>query len=73
MCVPGIGKAIVEELASLGATVLTCSRKQEALDLAIASWASAGLTVHGCVADVSKADDRQKLVATVSEVFGGRV
>lgn len=35
-CSQGIGKAIVEELASLGAKVLTCSRTQENVTACIA-------------------------------------
>jgi len=39
--------------------------------VALAEWQGAGLKVQGCVADVSKREDRETLVAKVAEVYGG--
>jgi tropinone reductase I len=64
----GIGKAIVEELAgTFGASVLTCSRSQEDLDICIREWKRIGMDVTGIVADVSVAADRTVLVDKIKE------
>ena len=67
----GIGKAIVEEFAKLGASVYTCCRSQDGLDTALAAWQDAGLQVQGCVADVSTEEGRGALVSSASACFGG--
>lgn len=41
----GIGKAVVEECASLGATVFTCGRSQETIDACTTEWSNKGLNV----------------------------
>lgn len=58
----GIGQAIVEELASLGAMVFTCSRNADELEAALAAWHSRGLAVVGVDADVSTPEGREKLL-----------
>nr|GME11852.1 tropinone reductase homolog [Ipomoea batatas] len=50
----GIGYAIVEELAGFGATVYTCSRKQEDLDKCIEGWESKGYNVNNAATVNSK-------------------
>jgi len=69
----GIGRAIVEELCRLGAKVHTCSRNQEELSQVIQEWTEAGFRVEGTVADVSKEDDRKKLLEAVRTAFGGKL
>ncbi|CAM9294623.1 unnamed protein product [Choristocarpus tenellus] len=61
----GIGKAVVEELASLGATVLTCSRNSTQISACVDEWRAQGLDVHGITADITVAEDREALVAKV--------
>ncbi|CBI16070.3 unnamed protein product, partial [Vitis vinifera] len=39
----GIGHAIVEELAGLGATIHTCSRKESELNECLKDWKAKGL------------------------------
>ncbi|KAG0531154.1 hypothetical protein BDA96_05G250000 [Sorghum bicolor] len=70
----GIGLAIVEELASLGARVHTCSRTAGDLDACRRRWADKGAgdnVITTSVCDVSSERDRENLVATVRDLFGG--
>ncbi|XVF76669.1 hypothetical protein PTKIN_Ptkin13bG0285400 [Pterospermum kingtungense] len=69
----GIGFATVEELATLGAVVHTCSRNQTELDERLQEWKSKGFKVSGSVCDVSSREQREKLMETVSSVFDGKL
>ncbi|WMV19807.1 hypothetical protein MTR67_013192, partial [Solanum verrucosum] len=69
----GIGHAVVEELAELGATVYTCSRNEEALNKCLQEWSVKGLKVNGCVCDVSSTPQRVKLIENVSSAFHGKL
>eukprot|EP01039_Chlorochromonas_danica_P005875 gene5875-6470_t len=61
----GIGRAIVEEVAALGASVFTCARNEEKLTECLTGWKALGYDVQGCVADVSTEDGRHSLVDAV--------
>eukprot|EP01018_Ginkgo_biloba_P039702 Gb_01845 [translate_table: standard] len=69
----GIGKAIVEELAKLGATVYICSRSQKDIQNVLREWKEEGFSVHGSECDVSSLDACKALVHNVSLTFGGRL
>uniref|UniRef100_A0A1D1YJZ1 Tropinone reductase n=1 Tax=Anthurium amnicola TaxID=1678845 RepID=A0A1D1YJZ1_9ARAE len=70
----GIGRAVVEELAELGASVHTCSRNEADLDDRLRQWKASGLSrVTGTPCDVSSRSDRDKLVEVVSSIFGGKL
>ncbi|KAK8958962.1 hypothetical protein KSP40_PGU021153 [Platanthera guangdongensis] len=70
----GIGHAIVEELARLGATVHTCARNEAELQCCLQRWRSRNiLAVSGSVCDVSSRADREKLIQTVSSLFQGKL
>ncbi|XP_052135941.1 tropinone reductase homolog At5g06060-like [Oryza glaberrima] len=69
----GIGRAIVEELASLGATVHTCARTEAPLNRCREELTAKGLAVTVSVCDVSLRADREALVGTVRELFGGKL
>ncbi|CAM0874256.1 unnamed protein product [Alopecurus aequalis] len=71
----GIGLAIVEELAGLGARVHTCSRSAADLDQCRQRWQSKGLhhLVTTSICDVSVRKDRETLVATVRDLFDGKL
>lgn len=69
----GIGSGIVEELGRHGANVFTCARTDADLTEAIDRWTAAGLQVSGVVADCSKQEDREKLVQSCQEHFGGQL
>ena len=65
----GIGKAIAQTFAREGATVVICSRKQEALDAVAAENIEGGRIVpHAC--HVGRAEDIQKLVESTIKQFG---
>ncbi|KAK6933131.1 hypothetical protein RJ641_036025, partial [Dillenia turbinata] len=65
--------AIVEELAEFGAVVHTCSRNEAELSKCLKDWEAKGFKVTGSVCDVSSRTDREKLIAEVSSVFGGKL
>nr|GMC97556.1 tropinone reductase homolog [Ipomoea batatas] len=50
----GLGHAIVEELASLGAIVYTCSRTEKELDECLQNWKSKGYNVNNVARLVPK-------------------
>ncbi|OVA17797.1 Short-chain dehydrogenase/reductase SDR [Macleaya cordata] len=69
----GIGHAIVEELAGLGATIHMCSRTEADVNQCLKDWEGKGYQVTGSVCDASVPADREKLMKTVSSVFGGKL
>ncbi|EER92492.1 hypothetical protein BDA96_01G451800 [Sorghum bicolor] len=69
----GIGRAVVEELAALGAAVHTCSRKAEELGERIKEWEARGFRVTGSVCDLSERDQRERLLREVGNRFGGKL
>lgn len=64
---------MVEELAALGATVHTCSRKEEELRDRLKEWDAKEFRVTGSVCDVSVREQRDNLVRDVAERFGGNL
>ncbi|KAK9998720.1 hypothetical protein SO802_018323 [Lithocarpus litseifolius] len=69
----GIGHAIVEELAGLGATVHTCSRNEVDLNECLSEWRKKGLQLTGSVCDVSSSAERENLISTASNLFNGKL
>nr|GMD01439.1 tropinone reductase homolog [Ipomoea batatas] len=69
----GLGHAIVEELASLGATVYTCSRTEKELDECLQNWKAKGYNVFGSKCDILQSSQREKLVQSVSKKFNGNL
>ncbi|KAA3464263.1 tropinone reductase-like protein [Gossypium australe] len=69
----GIGHAIVEELAGLGASVYTCSRNGDELNKCLKEWESKGFLVNGSVCDASSEDQRLTLIDNVASVFNGKL
>jgi Tropinone reductase 1 len=68
----GIGRAIVEELASVHnkCRVLTCARNPTEVQEFVADCRARGLDVHGVVADVSTAQGRSKLIEDIEAFLG---
>src|ERR1700752_4146552 len=67
----GLGRAVAEEFASEGASLIICSRKSEAIEqVADEIERAAGATVFGMAADVSNPDDVARLVESGQERFG---
>ncbi|KAM0953360.1 putative oxidoreductase [Dioscorea sansibarensis] len=69
----GIGKAVVEELATLGALVHTCSRNEAELTENLQEWTNKGLQVTGSVCDVTSRAQCEKLIADLSTNFMGKL
>ncbi|CAN8315248.1 unnamed protein product [Cochlearia groenlandica] len=69
----GIGEAVVEELAMLGARVHTCARDETQLQESLREWQAKGFQVTTSVCDVSSRDQREKLMETVSSLFQGKL
>ncbi|CAN0854384.1 Tropinone reductase homolog At2g29170 [Linum grandiflorum] len=69
----GLGYAIVEELAGLGAVVHTCSRNQAEIDKCLNEWKDKGLEVTGSVCDLTSAAEREELIQTLSSQFNGKL
>jgi len=67
----GLGRAIVEELAGLGACVYTCARSQDSLQSSLDAWRQAGLQVAGSVCDLSVREAREELFRKVRDRIGG--
>jgi NADP-dependent 3-hydroxy acid dehydrogenase YdfG len=67
----GIGRAIANLLGSEGAEIFTCGRHRPELDDALESIRSTGATAAGDVADVSKADDIERIFKQADESLGG--
>ncbi|PWA83171.1 Glucose/ribitol dehydrogenase [Artemisia annua] len=65
----GIGYAVVEELAELGAAVHTCSRNEAELNQRLQEWSVKGFTVTGSVCDATSRPQREQLMEKASSVF----
>jgi 3-oxoacyl-[acyl-carrier protein] reductase len=67
----GLGRAVAEELAAEGASLVLCARGEEPLREAVESIAAAtGREVHGVVADVSTMSGIERVVAEAHSAFG---
>ncbi|XP_040377806.1 tropinone reductase homolog At5g06060-like [Oryza brachyantha] len=69
----GIGRAVVDELAALGAAVHTCSRKEGELGERLREWEGKGFRVTGSVYDVSVREQRERMLREVAGLYGGKL
>ncbi|PHU20136.1 Tropinone reductase -like protein [Capsicum chinense] len=69
----GIGYAIVEELASFGAVIYTCSRNKKDLDECLEKWQNKGYKVNGSTCDLFLEDQRNQLIEKATEHFNGKL
>ncbi|KAI4332640.1 hypothetical protein L6164_017532 [Bauhinia variegata] len=69
----GIGYAIVEELAELGARVHTCGRNEAQLNESLHQWTTKGYQVTGSVCDLASRPQREELISRVSSLFNGKL
>src|SRR5437773_1299004 len=67
----GIGRCLAEQAALRGAQVALAARSAEKLEALAASLHTHGATVLAVPADVTSPEDRQRLLRTVAERFGG--
>jgi NAD(P)-dependent dehydrogenase (short-subunit alcohol dehydrogenase family) len=66
----GIGKAIAEKLASLGAAVSICGRDRKALEATASALSKAGGRVYQRIADVTKWAEVEELVRDTEAQLG---
>ena len=67
----GLGRAVAEELAAEGSAVVMCARGEEALTAAVdAITAGTGAQVIGIAADISRAEDVNRVVSAANDRFG---
>jgi NAD(P)-dependent dehydrogenase (short-subunit alcohol dehydrogenase family) len=66
----GLGKAIAQAMASKGARVAICGRKQENLDQATKEFEASGLKVLARAAHVGKSDHVKALITDLEKEFG---
>lgn len=64
-------RAVVEELAGLGASVHTCSRNEAELNQCLKDWEGKGFVVRGSVCDASSRTQREGLIQEVISAFSG--
>ncbi|XP_038706373.1 tropinone reductase homolog At2g29170-like [Tripterygium wilfordii] len=69
----GLGFAVVEELAKLGARVHTCARNESQLKECLRVWESKGFQVTGSVCDLTSRAQRENLMTEVSTLFNGKL
>lgn len=67
----GIGESIARGLAEHGAKVVISSRKQDACDAVVEKFKADGLEAIGVACHVGDAEQRENLVKTTIEQFGG--
>jgi NADP-dependent 3-hydroxy acid dehydrogenase YdfG len=67
----GIGLAIAERLARLGASIAICGRDEVALNRAKATLQAAGVPVYAQIADVSRSEAVNEMVARSAVALGG--
>lgn len=65
----GIGAAVVQELCSLGASVVAVARNSADVEQCVETWRKAGYDIRGVTADVAAADGRQIVVDTIHSVW----
>ncbi|KAI3847435.1 hypothetical protein MKW98_032761 [Papaver atlanticum] len=69
----GIGHAIVEELAGLGAMVHMTARNEAEIQKCLKDWEEKGYKITGSVSDASVSSDRKELIRTISTAFKGKL
>ncbi len=67
----GIGFAIAEAYAAAGAKIVFNCLSEDAKEKALASYAEKGIDATGYVADVTKEDEIQAMIADIEEKLGG--
>ncbi len=65
----GMGRAIAESLASWGAEVVFVARNEEEIRQAEKEMADSGFRVYGFRADVSRREDRNRIVGKLEDLF----
>ncbi len=66
----GIGNAVAVMMGKMGASVVITGRKQDACDKGAAELEAQGIKALGVACEVTKAEDREALIAKTVEKFG---
>lgn len=66
----GIGEAIARQLAAMGATVVPCGRRPDAVERVAAAIRAAGGSARAAVCDVTSETSVQSLAGEVTRLFG---
>ena len=66
----GIGRAVAEELLQLGAEVLIIARHADEVDTVAQEFRSRGLPCRGLAGDVSRGDERERIIQDVAAAWG---
>jgi tropinone reductase I len=69
----GIGRACVEEMSKMGASILTCARSKSEMLTCENEWRSQGFNTHSCIADISTENGKKILLVEIDKTFHGRV
>jgi tropinone reductase I len=69
----GIGKAIVEECASLGARVITCARDATLIESSVVEWQGKGWNVIGLSADLGSIEGINSFFQQVEPLLEGKL
>ncbi len=67
----GIGRAVAEELASLGAAVFVVARRQDEVKKQVKKMQDSGFEAFGITADVTLPEDRKQILAIVNRTKHG--
>jgi Tropinone reductase 1 len=67
----GIGGAVAEEMAKLGAKVLAVARKEDQLNNAVSKWRENKLDISGLAADVTNKEQRSKIIEWIRSNWNG--
>lgn len=66
----GIGFAIAQGFASVGATIVFNDINQELVDKGLEAYTAVGIKAHGFVCDVTKEEMVQKMVSEIESTLG---
>jgi len=67
----GIGRAVAEEMAGLGATVFVVARHQKKVQATVKEMQNAGFKAFGITADVTRSNERQKIMEKIGDMGKG--
>ena len=67
----GIGRAVAEEMAGLGATVFVVARHQKKVQSTVKELQNAGFNAFGIAADITHSNERQKIMEKIGELGKG--
>lgn len=67
----GIGLAVTEEVLRLGAKVFITARNEAQVNEQVEKWRGEGFEVNGLASDMSRSEDRKRLMEAIELYWGG--